>query len=146
MFSIDRYSWPWPCDVERVSEMKPSKISGLMLDKNYFNDVLGTYMSYTVSIAVPPERRDEYTPLYECLTDPSDGHVFTLPYNQGTIQDVVVRQRGRQAVLRRCGCVYQDDRHRKGIPRFEVAELRAGGGSDAFQRTGVRVPGGGHDG
>lgn len=85
MFSVDGLTWPYPCSIERVAEISPSEISGLMLDKSYFNDVLGTYLRYTVAVAVPVEGRDAYGDLYEALTDPVDGHRFTLPYDQGTL-------------------------------------------------------------
>lgn len=86
MFSIDDRAWPYPCSIERTAEIRASDISGLLLDRSYFNDVLGTYMVYTVSIAVPLNDRDSYSAIYELLTQPVDGHRFVLPYNQGTVQ------------------------------------------------------------
>ena len=86
MFSVDGVTWMWPCDIERVAEMTPSQISGLMLDGSVFNDVLGTYMRYTVTVAVPLTCRDEYAALYEMLTLPVDGHRFILPYNNGQVE------------------------------------------------------------
>lgn len=86
MFAIDDHSWPYPCGIERAAKVRASKISGMLLDRTYFNDVLGTYMQYTVSIAVPLNDRDAYTDIYELLTDPVDGHRFSLPYNRGTLQ------------------------------------------------------------
>lgn len=68
MITIDGYQWPVPCDIEREAEMTPSEISGMMLDKTYFNDVLGTYMRYDVSLAVPPKLEREYDEIYETLT------------------------------------------------------------------------------
>ena len=85
MFSIDGMQWAIPCDISRTAEVTPSDISGLMLDKSYFNDVIGTFMKYTISIAVPVSMRDEYARIYEALTDPVDGHAFVLPYNNSTI-------------------------------------------------------------
>lgn len=85
MIKVDNITWHVPCKIVRKAEIKASEISGLMLDKNYFNDVLGTYMSYTVAIAAPQNMLNEYGALYEALTDPWDGHAFVLPYNQGTI-------------------------------------------------------------
>lgn len=85
MFTLDGIQWPVPCAIERVAEVRPSQISGLMLDRSYFNDVIGTYMQYTVNLAVPLHLRDLYARLYEALTDPVDGHVFVLPYDQGAI-------------------------------------------------------------
>lgn len=86
MFTIDGLYWPWPCTIERVASVTPSDVSGMMLDRSYFNDVIGTYMSYSVSIAVPLDERDSYSELYEKLTDPVEGHVFMLPYNQGLVE------------------------------------------------------------
>lgn len=85
MLTIDGIVWPIPCKITRTAEIKPSEISGLMLDKSYFNDVIGTYMSYTVAIAVPMNMRDDYATIYEKLTDPDDGHTFVLPYNGVTV-------------------------------------------------------------
>jgi len=85
MFTIDGLTWDIPCKIERTAEMTASEISGLMLDKSYFNDVLGTYMSYTISIAVPINMRDQYAEIYEAITNPLDGHTFVLPYNNDTI-------------------------------------------------------------
>ena len=83
MFSVDGSLWPWPCAIEREAVVRPSEISGMLLDKSYFNDVTGTYMQYTVSVAVPIAQRQFYSALYEVLTAPVDGHRFRLPYNQG---------------------------------------------------------------
>lgn len=86
MISIDGHEWQVPCDITRTAEMTPSEISGMMLDRTYFNDVLGTYMSYDVTLAVPPKMMREYDTLYETLTDPVDGHTFVMPHGQGTIE------------------------------------------------------------
>lgn len=105
MFSIDGITWDIPCSIEREAAISASDISGQMLDRSYFNDVLGTYMSYTVRIAVPLNMRDEYTQIYEALTNPVDGHLFVMPYNDSTIEitarvstvsDVYVRLAGGQ--------------------------------------------------
>ena len=85
MIKIDNITWDVPCKIVRKAEIKGSEISGLMLDGSYFNDVLGTYMSYTVAIAAPMNMLNEYGALYEALSDPYDGHEFVLPYNQGSI-------------------------------------------------------------
>ena len=85
MFSVDGMQWTLPCDIERVAELTASEISGMLLDKNYFNDVIGTFMQYTVTLTVPFGRMAQYTNLYNVLTDPVDAHSFVFPYNQGTI-------------------------------------------------------------
>ena len=85
MFTVDGMQWDMPCDIERTAEMTPSEISGMLLNKQYFNDVIGTYLRYSVTIVVPKGREDQYTRLYEILTDPVDAHSFVMPYNRGNI-------------------------------------------------------------
>lgn len=84
-FTIDGLEWQYPCQITREAKLTASEISSLMLDKNYFNDCLGTWMQYTVVIAVPFGSEDEYAQIYESLTQPVDGHVFVFPYNNSTI-------------------------------------------------------------
>ena len=88
MITVDGYKWDVPCDIDRQAEITPSDISGLMLDRSYFNDVLGTYMSYDVTLAVPPSMTPEYAALYETLTDPVESHRFVLPHTQGNVEIV----------------------------------------------------------
>ena len=85
MFTIDGMAWPWPCSIERAAEIRASELSGLMLNKAYFNDVIGTYMSYTVRVAIPLDQRDKHTALYDVLTDPVGEHTVVLPYNQSSV-------------------------------------------------------------
>ena len=84
-WSIDGMSWDIPCTIERTAEMTSSEISGMLMNKQYFNDVLGTWMRYTVSLAIPKGREADYESLYEILTAPVDGHACSFPYNQSTI-------------------------------------------------------------
>lgn len=86
MIIIDGSTWNVPCDITRVAEVRSSNISGMMLDKSYFNDVIGTYLKYDVLLAVPTTMQDTYANIYETLTAPADAHSFVMPYNQGTIQ------------------------------------------------------------
>lgn len=85
MFTVDGIQWPYPCDIERTVEVKPSEISGMLLDRSYFNDVLGTYLQMTVKIAVPLDYTDEYNEIHNILTNPVDGHVFIFPYGAGSL-------------------------------------------------------------
>lgn len=85
MWSIDGTDWSLPCDVARKAEIRSSEISGVLLDKSYFNDVIGTYMEYSITVAVPFGMEQEYNELYEIITDPVDGHQFVLPYAGGNI-------------------------------------------------------------
>ena len=86
MFTIDGIQYNVECSIDREAEVKLSDISGLLLDGAIFNDVLGTYMTYDIKLAMPLRNKDRYTALIEQLTEPVDGHVFVLPYNNGTIQ------------------------------------------------------------
>lgn len=87
-FSVDGVEWNIPCDIERISEMKSSNISGMLLNGNYFNDVLGQYLRYTVTLVVPRGQESQYTALYAMLTDPVAQHTFIFPYAQGTVSVV----------------------------------------------------------
>ena len=86
MISIDGAEWDVPCDIRRTADMTASEISGMMLDKTYFNDVLGTFLTYDVTLAVPPDMESEYFQIYEALTDPVDAHQFVMPYNGDTVE------------------------------------------------------------
>lgn len=86
MFSIDGTEWDMPCKITREASLTASEISGMMLDKSYFNDVIGMFLTYTVTIVVPLGKENFYSQLYEVLTDPVDGHTFVFPYNQDTVQ------------------------------------------------------------
>ena len=86
MFTVDGMQWAIPCDITRKAEVTPSDISGMLLDGSYFNDVLGTYMQYDVSVVPNPRDMGAYYSLFELLSDPVDGHVFVLPYNGDTIE------------------------------------------------------------
>lgn len=85
IWSIDGIEWNIPCTVDRTAEMTASEISGLLLNKAYFNDVIGTYMKYDLRIAVPFGYESEYNALYEKITEPVDGHQFVVPYGGGII-------------------------------------------------------------
>lgn len=86
MFTIDGTQWPYPCQIIRTSELKASDISGMLMDKTWFNDVLGQYLSYEIAIAVPIGDEDRYAQLYETITDPVEGHTMVLPYNGAKVE------------------------------------------------------------
>lgn len=71
--------------VRRGATMQASDISGMMLDKSYFADVIGTYMTYDIQVAVPVGEEGLYTTLYETITSPIGYHAVTVPYNQGIL-------------------------------------------------------------
>lgn len=86
MFAIDGVQYNVECSIEREAEIKASDISGMLLDGTIFWDVLGTYMTYDVSLTMPLRNRGRYAALIEQLTEPVDGHQFVLPYNGSTLQ------------------------------------------------------------
>lgn len=85
MFTVDGLQWTYPCDITRQADVRASSISGLMLNGTYFNDVLGTYLKYTIKLVVPLNERAAFNPIYEKVTDPVGFHTFTFPYGQTTV-------------------------------------------------------------
>lgn len=85
MFTIDGIQWNVKCKIQRTAKMEASNISGMMLNKQYFADVIGTYLVYKVTLAVPFGREDEYSRLYEKLTEPVGDHTIVAPYNQADV-------------------------------------------------------------
>ena len=85
MFSIDGVEYRVKCTTVRRPEIKESKISGLMLDGSYFRDIHGTYYSYEIRLEMPLKNKGRYASLIEQLTEPVDGHLFELPYNNETL-------------------------------------------------------------
>lgn len=85
MFTIDGVNYDVRCEIEREAEIRDSQISGTMMDGTIFHDVLGTYMSYDVTLTMPLRNRGRYADLIEQLTEPVEGHTFILPYNGDTI-------------------------------------------------------------
>lgn len=81
MFSVDGVEYNVFCDIERQAEIKASEVSGMLLNKRYFNDPLATYLTYTITMAVPVTEMENYAALYDVLIDPVASHRFVLPYN-----------------------------------------------------------------
>lgn len=84
-FTIDGLTYDMPCSISRKANVKSSSLSGDLLDGTYYNDVIGTYLSYDIQLAVPTGMERKYAELYEVLTNPVGEHEVTVPYNQGTI-------------------------------------------------------------
>lgn len=62
-----------------------SDISGSLLNKTYFSDVEGTWLTYEVRIPVKWGEEAAYDALYEVLTNAVGEHSFIMPYAQGTV-------------------------------------------------------------
>lgn len=110
MFSIDGVDFDMPASIHRKANVKSSDISGDLLNGDYFNDVIGTYMEYEITVAVPVQREEDYSALYEILSDPVPYHNVRMPYNQTTIEfrarvetisDQLYRQDDRRTVFDR---------------------------------------------
>lgn len=86
MFTIDGIEYNVECSIDREAEIKASDISGMLLDGSIFWDVLGTYMTYDITLTMPLRNKARYAALIEMLTEPVEGHAFVLPYNEGTLQ------------------------------------------------------------
>lgn len=84
-FIVDGIPWSHHCQIRRVADMTPSDISGPLLDLSYFNDVKGTYLTYEITVTVPMRDRDDYTALFDLLTEPADAHAFVVPYGNTSI-------------------------------------------------------------
>jgi hypothetical protein len=85
MFTVDGMTWDIPCDITRTAQITASEISGLLLNKEYFNDVIGTYMQYEVTLIPSPSNLSDYYSLYQIITQPVSGHTWVFPYNGTTI-------------------------------------------------------------
>lgn len=81
MLSIDGVEYDVFCDIARESEIKASEISGILLNKQYYNDVLATYVKYTITLAIPVTKMAQYASLYDVLVAPVPYHFMVLPYN-----------------------------------------------------------------
>lgn len=103
MFSIDGVEWGLPCNIERTSVVNDTDISGKLLNGTYFHDVDGTYMRYEITVCPNPHQMGEYYTMYEILTQPVDGHVFVLPYNNDTIEVTGKVEQPRDVYIRMPG-------------------------------------------
>ena len=80
--NIDGTSYDIFVSVKRRARISSSEASGYLLNREYHNDVIGTYFEYQVKMVVPVGKESQYALLYDKLTDPVAYHTFVLPYNQ----------------------------------------------------------------
>lgn len=78
---VDGYVYDVIVNVTRVATVTPSEISGMMMDKTYYNDVIATYFQYDVQVVVPIGSERDYFNLYDVLVDPVSEHLFQFPFN-----------------------------------------------------------------
>lgn len=83
--SVDGTIYNVVCGATRTAKVESSEISGMMLNKDYFNDVIATYLEYNITVAIPRGQESTYATLYEAITDPVSSHTFVLPYNNTTV-------------------------------------------------------------
>ena len=82
-FTMDGITYAnFAVSVTRQATIRSSDVSGYLLNKNYYNDVLGTYYEYTVKLAVARGAEADYTTYYTYLVAPVAEHTFILPFNQ----------------------------------------------------------------
>ena len=86
MFTVDGLEWTLPCDIKESITVHSTDISGELLNGQYFNDVDGTYLSYTLKICPNPHQMGDYYALKSILTQPVDGHAWVFPYMGSTVQ------------------------------------------------------------
>ena len=85
MFTIDGVAWSIPCDIKRTAELRESEASGYLLNREYYADVVGTYLQYEVTLVPNPASMADYYAMYELLTQATGDHTFILPYNGETV-------------------------------------------------------------
>lgn len=83
---VDGNEYDMVASITRTAKIEQTDVSGLMMNREYYNDTIATYMEYEVSLSVPIGRESEYSALYNILADPVAEHYFILPYNQGWIK------------------------------------------------------------
>jgi hypothetical protein len=86
MFTVDGITWSIPCDITRQPDVTMSDISGMMLNGVIYNDPIGSYLSYEVTLTPDPHSMGEYYQLYDVLTNPVPSHTFMLPYDDDMIE------------------------------------------------------------
>lgn len=82
MFVIDGLVWDIKCEITRTTQMKDSEISGMMMNKVYFHDVIGTYIEYEIELPAPMYLQQNYATIYDLMSQPVGGHTWVLPYNE----------------------------------------------------------------
>lgn len=86
ILSVDGIEFDIKAQVTRLPDLTASELSGMMMDKSYLNDMIGTFMHYSIRFEYPLYDQTKYGTLYEMLTEPVDAHAFVLPYNGSTIE------------------------------------------------------------
>lgn len=84
--TVDGVTYNIATSIKREVEIRESDLSGMLLDRSYHRDIVGSYLQYTISLAIPRGSEQEYSQLFEVLSNPVESHTFILPYNQGDKQ------------------------------------------------------------
>ena len=86
VFSVDgKYYDVLIGNIKRSARIEEGDESGTLLNGSYDRDLIGTYYDYDVEFGVNKLNPSDYDELYECLTEPTDYHIITLPYGQSTL-------------------------------------------------------------
>lgn len=83
VFYVDGTEYTLPCSLQRNIRKRESDNSGYLMNGKYHSDYLGTYIDYSVKLAIPIGSESEYANLHELLSNPNKTeYTFTMPYNQ----------------------------------------------------------------
>ena len=85
MLKVDGTTYNFPCDIDRQVTLQESDVSGMLMNKRIYHDVIGSYLSYDVTVVIPIGSEEMYAQLYDLLASPVTSHIFTFPYNQREI-------------------------------------------------------------
>ncbi len=85
MISIDGITWDINCEITRTVTIEETNISGMLMSREWYSDVNGSYLSYEVRFIVRSGDETAYDSLYEVLTNATGRHSIILPYAQGHV-------------------------------------------------------------
>lgn len=107
-FTVDGNTYDLVYGVSRQINKRSTDLSGYMMDGSYNSDVIGTYVQYDVTMAVPSGNEAEYAALFLVLED-KNNHEFVMPFGQGTktfsgrvtgLSDTFVKAQGNTQIWR----------------------------------------------
>lgn len=86
LFSIDgKYYDLRITEIQREGSVLDGENAGRTLSGVMDRDIIGTYYNYTINIDNSNCNRTDYDEFYDLISSPTESHVITVPYGQGTI-------------------------------------------------------------
>lgn len=70
--------------LKRGAAVLDGENAGRVLSGRMERDIIGTYYNYDLTFGTSTMSPTDYDAMYEVLTAPSDYHMITVPYGQGT--------------------------------------------------------------